>query len=66
MTTSEKFSLKSNDFQESASTVFIYLRKDIDFSEVTLVCEDCHQIEAAEKSVVLHIGRKSDSNPLQN
>ena len=58
MTTSEKFSFKSNDFQESASTVFIYLRKDIDFSEVTLVCEDGHQIEAAEKSVVLHIGRK--------
>ena len=46
MNTSEKFCLKWNDFQENLNTAFGALRKDIDFTDVTLACEDGHQVEA--------------------
>ena len=46
MSMSEKFCLKWNDFQENISTAFDTLRKDRDFTDVTLACEDGHQIEA--------------------
>ena len=36
----EKFSLKWNDFQSSASQAFQLLRKEEDFFDVTLVCDD--------------------------
>ena len=45
MTTSEKFCLKWNDFQENVTTAFVTLKDDTDFTDVTLVCEDNKQIE---------------------
>ena len=46
MPTSEKVCLRWNDFQENINTAFRDLRKDSDFTDVTLACEDGHQIEA--------------------
>ena len=46
MTTSEKFCLKLNDFQQNVSTAFGSLRDDNEFSDVTLACEDGQQVEA--------------------
>ena len=46
MTTSEKFCLKWNDFQQNVSTAFGSLREDNEFSDVTLACEDGQQVEA--------------------
>ena len=46
MSTSEKFCLKWNDFQENISSAFGSLREDRDFSDVTLACEDGQQVEA--------------------
>ena len=43
---SEKLCLKWNDFEENLNSAFGGLRKDNDFSDVTLACEDGHQIEA--------------------
>ena len=41
-----KIQLESNDFQENVHTTFVALRQDIDFTDVTLACEDDHQVEA--------------------
>ena len=41
-----KMRLTNNNFLKSTNTVFESLRKDIDFTDVTLVCEDGHQVEA--------------------
>ena len=46
MQTSEKFCLKWNDFKENVNTAFKDLRMDNEFTDVTLACEDGHQIEA--------------------
>ena len=46
MATLQKFCLKWNDFQENVNSVFAGLRKDIDFADVTLACQDGRQIEA--------------------
>ena len=46
MGTSEKFCLKWNDFQENLTSSFRELRTDIDFTDVTLVCDDDQQVEA--------------------
>ena len=43
---SEKLCLKWNEFQDNISKTFGNLRRDTDFSDVTLVCEDGEQIEA--------------------
>ena len=43
---SEKLCLKWNDHQENVNTAFGSLRKSLDFSDVTLACEDGQQIEA--------------------
>ena len=43
---SEKFCLKWNDFQGNIASSYHDLRKDPDFSDVTLVCEENMQIEA--------------------
>ena len=40
MTTSEKFCLKFNDFQENVKAVFESSRDDAELSDVTLACED--------------------------
>ena len=46
MPTSEVFCLKWNDFQENLNTAVRDLQKDIDFMDLTLVCEDGNQVEA--------------------
>ena len=46
MPTSDKFCLKWNDFMENVNSAFVDLRKDNDFTDVTLACEDGHQVEA--------------------
>ena len=46
MPTSEKFCLKWNDFQENVNTAFESLRKDNDFTDVTLACDDGFQADA--------------------
>ena len=45
MQSSEKFCLKWNDFQENLNSAFEAFRKDEDFADVTLVCEDGTQID---------------------
>ena len=42
----EKFCLKWNDFLENVSSAFGSLRKDSDFTNVTLACEEGQQVEA--------------------
>ena len=42
----EKLCLKWNDFQENINSAFGRLRKDDDFTDVTLACEDGQQLEA--------------------
>ena len=46
MNTAEKFCLKWNDFKQNINTAFVSLRKDTDFTDVTLACEDGHQVDA--------------------
>ena len=46
MTSSEKFSLKWNDFQENIGSAFSQLRHDIKLTDVTLICEDGEQLES--------------------
>ena len=45
MQSSEKFCLKWNDFQENLNSAFEAFRKDEDFADVTLVCEDGTKID---------------------
>ena len=42
----EKFCLKWNDFESNISSAFRDLRKERDFFDVTLACDDNAQIEA--------------------
>ena len=46
MQNSEKLCLQWNDFQSNIKSVFGELRKDQDFADVTLACEDGQQILA--------------------
>ena len=46
MTSSEKFHLQWNDFQQNIAASYLLLKDDPDFSDVTLVCEDDQYIEA--------------------
>ena len=46
MPTSEKYSLKWNEFQNNTVAAFGSLRKDSDFADVTLLCEDGQSVEA--------------------
>ena len=43
---SEKMCLQWNDFKDNAINAFRSLKDDDDFADVTLACEDGHQIEA--------------------
>ena len=43
---SEKLCLQWNDFQDNVKSAFGNLRDSTDFVDVTLACEDGHQIEA--------------------
>ena len=42
----EKLNLKWNDFQQNITSTFESLREDIDFTDVTLACEDGKQVKA--------------------
>ena len=42
---SEKLCLRWNDFQGNVNSAFGSLREDSDFADVTLACEDGHQVE---------------------
>ena len=46
MTSKEKVCLTWNDFKDNVTSTFLSLRKDNDFTDVTLACEDNEQIEA--------------------
>ena len=46
MDASEKLCLQWNDFKENITSSFRELRKDRDFTDITLACEDGSQIEA--------------------
>ena len=46
MTSSEKFSLRWNDFQDNISSAFNSLRDDTNFTDVTLISEDGQQLQA--------------------
>ena len=46
MQTSEKFCLRWNVFKENINNAFVSLRKDTGFTDVTLLCEDGHQVDA--------------------
>ena len=46
MPTKEKFSVRWTEFHDKVSNTFTTLRKDSDFTDVTLACEDGQQIEA--------------------
>ena len=43
---SEKLCLQCNDFKDIKDSAFVSLRNDVDFADVTLACEDSHQIKA--------------------
>ena len=43
---SEKLCLQWNDFKENINSAFRSLRDEVDFADVTLVCEDGQQVEA--------------------
>ena len=46
MVTTEKCLLRWDDFQENTHTAFVALRKDNNFTDVTLACQDGKQVEA--------------------
>ena len=45
MVTKEKCLLRWDDFQENTHTAFVALRKDNNFTDVTLACQDGNQVE---------------------
>ena len=46
MSNLDNFNLRWNDFKENVNTAFSSLRKDTDFIDVTLACEDGYQVDA--------------------
>ena len=46
MIDSEKFCLRLNDFKKNVKIAFKDLRNYCDFTDVTLACEDGHEVEA--------------------
>ena len=46
MPTPDKFCLRWNDFHEYVKNAFSTLRKDSNFTDVTLACQDGYQVEA--------------------
>ena len=48
----EKLCLQWNDFSENISSAFGRLRADLDFTDVTLACEDGHQIQAHKFALI--------------
>ena len=52
MPNSEKFCLRWSDFKENVNSAFALLRKDTDFTDVTLACEDGYQVDAHKAVLV--------------
>merc|ERR1712129_252067 len=70
-TMAEKFCLKWNDFQANISSTFSDLRKDNEFTDVTLACEDGQQVEAHKVILAASspffkniLGKNKHTNPL--
>ena len=61
---SEKLCLQWNDFQDNVKSAFGNLRESTDFADVTLACEDGHQIEAHK--VILAASSPFFQNILKN
>ena len=62
MKTSEKCCLKCDDYQDNINTAFRDLRRDSEFTDVILACQDGHQVEAYK--VINRLGvREKISNP---
>ena len=68
---SEKLCLQWNDFQDNVKSAFGNLRKDNDFTDVTLACEDGQQVEAHKVILVASrpffqklLGRNKHPHPL--
>ena len=64
MTTSEKFSVRWNDFKENISSDFSNLRDDTNFTDVTLISEDGQNIETHK--VILSASSPFFMNILKN
>ena len=64
MSTSEKFCLKWNDFQENVGAAFRSMREDQYFADVILACEDGRQVEAHK--VILAASSPFFGNLLKN
>ena len=62
---SEKLCLQWNDFQENIKGAFGNFRDDENFNDVSLVCEDGQQVEAASSPFFLKLlGRNKHPHPL--
>ena len=61
---SEKLCLQWNEFQDNVKKAFGNLRESTDFADVTLACEDGHQIEAHK--VILAASSPFFQNILKN
>ena len=48
---SEKLCFQWNDFKDIKDSAFVSLRNDVDFADVTLACEDGHQVKAHKAAV---------------
>ena len=64
----EKLCLQWNDFKDNVKTAFGNLRDDIDFTDVTLACEDGKQVRAhkvilATSSPTLQKILRNNQNP---
>ena len=64
MPTAEKFCLRWNDFQENVNTAFSALRNDIEFTDVTLACQNGYQVDAHK--VILAASSPFFQNMLKN
>ena len=64
MPPSDKFSLRWNDFQDHINNAFTALRKDSDFTDVTLVSEDGNKVYAHQ--VILAASSPFFQNLLRN
>ena len=68
---SEKLCLQWNDFQENIKGAFRNFREDVNFNDVTLVCEDGQQVEAHKVILAASspffqklLGRNKHSHPM--
>ena len=65
---SDKLLLQWNDFKENVNSAFGNLREDKDFSDVTLACEDGHQLgdPGCLKSILSEASQTEQTSPPSN